>query len=104
VLIRNSPRSAPFSIPFLDEAHEFHDSALDAVRYLLESDQVVIAGPALQAVFPAPFTTVLAANPCSCAKAAGPGKAGCDCSAAARRYLARISGPLLDQVDVKVRR
>jgi magnesium chelatase family protein len=46
----------------------------------------------------------MAANPCPCANTAGPGKSGCSCSPAARRrYLARISGPLLDRVDVKVR-
>jgi magnesium chelatase family protein len=56
----------------------------------------------MQATFPARFTLVLAANPCPCAKA-NSGGAGCGCSPAARRrYLARLSGPLLDRVDVKV--
>jgi magnesium chelatase family protein len=65
---------------------------------------VVIARVGTQAVFPARFTLVLAANPCPCARSTGPGKAGCSCSPAARRrYLARLSGPLLDRVDVKVR-
>jgi magnesium chelatase family protein len=58
----------------------------------------------MQTAFPARFTLVMASNPCPCAKSAGPGKSGCTCSPAARRrYLARISGPLLDRVDVKVR-
>src|SRR6202000_3263840 len=70
----------------------------------LESGEVVIARASTQAVFPARFTLVLAANPCPCAKSPGPGKTGCSCSPATRRrYLARISGPLLDRVDVKVR-
>ena len=91
-------------ILFLDEAPEFHRDVLDALRQPLESGEVVIARASTQAVFPARFTLVLAANPCPCAKTAGPGKAGCSCSPAARRrYLARISGPLLDRVDVKVR-
>jgi magnesium chelatase family protein len=91
-------------ILFLDEAPEFHRDILDALRQPLESGQVVIARAGQQAVFPARFTLVLAANPCPCAKSAGPGKTGCGCSPAARRrYLARISGPLLDRVDVKVR-
>jgi magnesium chelatase family protein len=91
-------------ILFLDEAPEFHRDALDALRQPLESGEVVIARAGAQAVFPARFTLVLAANPCPCAKSAGPGKTGCSCSPAARRrYLARISGPLLDRVDVKVR-
>jgi magnesium chelatase family protein len=91
-------------ILFLDEAPEFTRGVLDALRQPLESGEVVIARAGTQAVFPARFTLVLAANPCPCAKTAGPGKTGCSCSPATRRrYLARISGPLLDRVDVKVR-
>ena len=91
-------------ILFLDEAPEFHRDVLDALRQPLESGEVVIARSGTQAVFPARFTLVLAANPCPCAKSPGPGKTGCSCSPATRRrYLARISGPLLDRVDVKVR-
>ena len=91
-------------ILFLDEAPEFHRDVLDALRQPLESGEVVIARASTQAVFPARFTLVLAANPCPCAKTAGPGKTGCSCSPAARRrYLARVSGPLLDRVDLKVR-
>ncbi len=89
---------------FLDEAPEFHRDVLDALRQPLESGEVVIARASMQARFPARFTLVLAANPCPCAKAPGPAGTGCTCSAAARRrYLARLSGPLLDRVDVKVR-
>jgi magnesium chelatase family protein len=95
---------AHLGILFLDEAPEFHRDVLDALRQPLESGEVVIARAGAQAVFPARFTLVLAANPCPCAKTAGPGKAGCSCSPAVRRrYLARLSGPLLDRVDVKVR-
>ncbi|MGH3279256.1 MAG: YifB family Mg chelatase-like AAA ATPase [Trebonia sp.] len=91
-------------ILFLDEAPEFHRDVLDALRQPLESGEVMIARAGTHAVFPARFTLVLAANPCPCAKTAAPGKAGCSCSPAARRrYLARLSGPLLDRVDVKVR-
>jgi magnesium chelatase family protein len=91
-------------ILFLDEAPEFNRDVLDALRQPLESGEVVIARSGAQAVFPARFTLVLAANPCPCANTAGPGKSGCSCSPAARRrYLAKISGPLLDRVDVKVR-
>jgi magnesium chelatase family protein len=95
---------AHHGILFLDEAPEFHRDVLDALRQPLESGEVVIARAGTQAVFPARFTLVLAANPCPCAKSAGPGRSGCSCSPAARRrYLGRISGPLLDRVDVKVR-
>ena len=87
---------------FLDEAPEFGRDVLDALRQPLESGQVVVARSGLTARFPARFTLVLAANPCPCAKGPGPG-AGCTCTPAARRrYLARLSGPLLDRVDVKV--
>jgi magnesium chelatase family protein len=89
---------------FLDEAPEFHRDVLDALRQPLESGEVVIARAAMQARFPARFTLVLAANPCPCAKAPGPAGTGCSCSPQVRRrYLARLSGPLLDRVDVKVR-
>ena len=95
---------AHLGILFLDEAPEFHRDVLDALRQPLESGEVVIARSGTQAVFPARFTLVLAANPCPCAKANGTGKGACSCSPAARRrYLARLSGPLLDRVDVKVR-
>ena len=88
---------------FLDEAPEFHRDVLDALRQPLESGEVVIARAAAQATFPARFTLVLAANPCPCARSATPGGAGCRCSPAARRrYLGKLSGPLMDRVDVKV--
>jgi magnesium chelatase family protein len=87
---------------FLDEAPEFGRDVLDALRQPLESGEVVVARSGLTARFPARFTLVLAANPCPCA--GGPGAAaGCTCTPTQRRrYLARLSGPLLDRVDVKV--
>ena len=87
---------------FLDEAPEFARDVLDALRQPLESGEVVVARSGLTARFPARFTLVLAANPCPCAKGTATG-AGCSCTPATkRRYLARLSGPLLDRVDVKV--
>ena len=87
---------------FLDEAPEFGRDVLDALRQPLESGEVVVARSGLTARFPARFTLLLAANPCPCAS--GPGAAaGCTCTPTQRRrYLARLSGPLLDRVDVKV--
>jgi magnesium chelatase family protein len=87
---------------FLDEAPEFGRDVLDALRQPLESGEVVVARSGLTPRFPARFTLMLAANPCPCAK--GPGQqAACECTPAVRRrYLARLSGPLLDRVDVKV--
>jgi magnesium chelatase family protein len=87
---------------FLDEAPEFARDVLDALRQPLEAGEVVVARSGVTTRFPARFTLVLAANPCPCAKAAGPVE-GCSCSPATRRrYLGRISGPLLDRVDVKI--
>jgi magnesium chelatase family protein len=87
---------------FLDEAPEFARDVLDALRQPLEAGEIMLARSGLTARFPARFTLVLAANPCPCAKGAA-AHAACTCSPAARRrYLARLSGPLLDRVDVKV--
>jgi magnesium chelatase family protein len=87
---------------FLDEAPEFAGDVLDALRQPLEAGEVIIARSGLIARFPARFMLVLAANPCPCARGAATGVA-CSCTPAARRrYLARLSGPLLDRVDVKV--
>ena len=87
---------------FLDEAPEFARDVLDALRQPLEAGEVVVARSGVTTRFPARFTLVLASNPCPCARVAGPGE-GCSCSPAARRrYLGRISGPLLDRVDVKI--
>jgi magnesium chelatase family protein len=88
---------------FLDEAPEFGRDVLDALRQPLESGEVVIARSGATARFPARFTLVLAANPCPCARAAASPRSKCSCSPATRRrYLGRLSGPLLDRVDVKV--
>ena len=87
---------------FLDEAPEFDRDVLDALRQPLESGEVVVARSGLTARFPARFTLVLAANRCPCARAAA-GGSNCTCTPLVRRrYLARLSGPLLDRVDVKV--
>ncbi len=87
---------------FLDEAPELGRDVLDALRQPLESGEIIVARSGLTARFPARFTLVLAANPCPCVKGAAP-RAACTCTPAVRRrYLARLSGPLLDRVDVKV--
>ncbi|HEY3735491.1 MAG TPA: YifB family Mg chelatase-like AAA ATPase [Streptosporangiaceae bacterium] len=89
-------------ILLLDEAPEFARDVLDALRQPLESGQVVLARSGVTARFPARFTLVLAANPCPCASGAG-ASAACTCTPIAkRRYMGRLSGPLLDRVDVKV--
>ncbi|MFF1838568.1 YifB family Mg chelatase-like AAA ATPase [Streptomyces sp. NPDC058231] len=87
---------------FLDEAPEFSVRALDALRQPLESGRVVVARSAGVVRLPARFLMVLAANPCPCGRHTLVG-AGCDCPpSAVRRYQARLSGPLLDRVDLRV--
>jgi magnesium chelatase family protein len=87
---------------FLDEAPEFRPSVLDALRQPLESGHVVVARAAGVMRLPARFLLVLAANPCPCGRystLAG----GCECQPQiVRRYQARLSGPLLDRVDLRV--
>ncbi|MBL1290416.1 ATP-binding protein [Streptomyces sp. For3] len=87
---------------FLDEAPEFSGRALDALRQPLESGHVVVARAAGVVRLPARFLMVLAANPCPCGRHTLAG-AGCECPpSAVRRYQARLSGPLLDRVDLRV--
>jgi magnesium chelatase family protein len=93
---------AAHGVLFLDEAPEFSAVALDALRQPLESGEITIARASGSARFPARFQLVLAANPCPCGNASIPG-AECTCSAnVRRRYLGRLSGPLLDRVDIQV--
>jgi magnesium chelatase family protein len=87
---------------FLDEAAEFSARALEALRQPLENGELVIQRALGIARFPARFQLVLAANPCPCGRSAGKGD-HCTCSPLARRrYLNRLSGPLLDRVDLQV--
>jgi magnesium chelatase family protein len=88
-------------ILFLDESPEFASGVLDGLRQPLEEGEVVIARSGATARFPARFTMLLAANPCPCA---APKTRDCSCAPSVRRrYLARLSGPLLDRVDLKSR-
>ncbi|MEW2571089.1 YifB family Mg chelatase-like AAA ATPase [Streptomyces sp. NPDC047070] len=87
---------------FLDETPEFSSRALDALRQPLESGHVVIARSAGVVRFPARFLMVLAANPCPCGRFSQRDTL-CECSPSTiRRYQARLSGPLLDRVDLRV--
>jgi magnesium chelatase family protein len=87
---------------FVDEAPEFAAGHLDALRQPLESGVVTIARSGGVARYPARFTLVLAANPCPCSTV-GRKDRDCLCPAGVRRrYLARLSGPLLDRIDIRV--
>ncbi|GHE74969.1 hypothetical protein GCM10018785_49070 [Streptomyces longispororuber] len=88
---------------FLDEAPEFSSHALDALRQPLESGYVVIARSAGVVRLPSRFQMLLAANPCPCGRFSFTGNAACECSPPSiRRYQSRLSGPLLDRVDLRV--
>lgn len=86
---------------FLDEVCEFGAHCLESLRTVLEEGEVRIVRVKGSITYPARFQLVLATNPCACAP---PKDADCVCSPAARRrYFGRLSGPLLDRVDLRVR-
>lgn len=87
---------------FLDELPEFPRSALEALREPLETGSIRIVRAAQQAEFPARFQLVAAMNPCPCGYLGSTVRA-CRCSPdQVARYQARISGPLLDRIDLQV--
>jgi magnesium chelatase family protein len=87
---------------FLDELPEFPRAALEGLREPLETGRIVISRAARQAEFPARFQLIAAMNPCPCGHQGSPLRA-CRCTPdAVARYQGRISGPLLDRIDVQV--
>jgi magnesium chelatase family protein len=87
---------------FLDELPEWSRAVLDVLREPLESGRIVISRSARQAEFPARFQLVAAMNPCPCGYAGDP-SGRCRCTGEAiQRYRGRISGPLLDRIDLHV--
>lgn len=87
---------------FIDEAPECARGVLDSLRQPLESGNVTISRAVGSVTYPARFMLVLAANPCPCGKFSGRGRS-CTCTQVAiRRYLQRLSGPLLDRIDIRV--
>jgi magnesium chelatase family protein len=103
----NVPRPGEVSLAhcgvlFLDELPEFDRKVLEVLRQPLESGSITISRAAHQADFPARFQLIAAMNPCPCGWQGHPsGK--CHCSnEAAQRYRDRISGPLLDRIDMQI--
>lgn len=87
---------------FLDEVTEYQNHVLQSLREPLEARKIVIARSAGQAVFPANFQLVVAANPCPCGNF-GSKKKQCECSVLSRqRYLAKLGGPLFDRIDIRL--
>jgi magnesium chelatase family protein len=86
---------------FIDEAPECANGVLDSLRQPLESGSVTISRAVGTVSYPASFLLVLAANPCPCGKFNGRGRA-CTCSSMQiRNYLKKLSGPLLDRIDIR---
>ncbi|MBS0382314.1 MAG: YifB family Mg chelatase-like AAA ATPase [Proteobacteria bacterium] len=93
---------AHHGVLFLDELPEFDRRVLEVLREPLESGHIVISRAARSAEFPARFQLVAAMNPCPCGYAGDPG-GRCHCTPdAIARYRGRISGPLLDRIDLMV--
>ncbi len=93
---------AMHGVLFLDELPEFQRSVLEVLREPLESGRIVISRAARQAEFPAQFQLVTAMNPCPCGYLGHPnGKCRCTPDQVAR-YRSRISGPLLDRIDLQI--
>ena len=87
---------------FLDELPEFKRSVLEALREPLESGTITISRAAIQVEFPAEFQLITAMNPCPCGYY-GDSTGDCHCSEEQiQRYRQRLSGPLLDRIDMHV--
>jgi magnesium chelatase family protein len=85
---------------FLDELPEFRRSVLEVLRQPLEEGSVTVSRAAMNVTFPARFILAAAMNPCPCGYRGDPVRS-CRCDdLAVERYLARISGPLLDRIDI----
>jgi magnesium chelatase family protein len=87
---------------FLDELPEFRRNVLEALRQPLEDDRIVLARAGHSLTYPARFMLAAAMNPCPCGYS-GDSTRNCSCSPIlVERYLARISGPLLDRIDLHI--
>lgn len=87
---------------FMDELPEYHPRVIDTIRQPLEEGEVRVSRAAHHTTIPSRFQLVAAMNPCPCGEGGRPG--GCDCGEArVARYAGRVSGPLLDRFDLRVR-
>lgn len=93
---------AHLGVLFLDELPEFDRKVLEVLRQPLESKNIVISRASRQITFPANFQLIAAMNPCPCGYAFNQ-DSRCQCSTEAiKRYQNRISGPLLDRIDLHI--
>ncbi len=94
---------AHHGVLFLDELPEFDRRVLDALREPLETGRVLLSRAARRAEFPARFQLVAAMNPCPCGYHGDARAATCNCTPEQiARYRARVSGPLLDRIDIQI--
>jgi magnesium chelatase family protein len=91
---------AHHGVLFIDEVAELPSHVLEVLRQPLEDGTVTISRAAMTLSYPARFLFVAAMNPCPCGHAGDPTRACCCPPSAVQRYLARISGPLLDRMDI----
>jgi len=93
---------AHHGVLFLDELPEFHRRSLEVLRQPLEEGRVTISRALASSTFPASFILVAAMNPCPCGYL-GDARRPCKCNPMQiERYVARISGPLLDRIDMHI--
>jgi magnesium chelatase family protein len=93
---------AHYGVLFLDELPEFKKNVLEVLRQPLEDGKVTVSRSKLSLEFPANFMLAAAMNPCPCGYYTDPGKA-CTCvSPQIQRYMAKISGPLVDRIDIHI--
>ncbi|MET0082301.1 MAG: ATP-binding protein, partial [Sedimenticola sp.] len=104
----SNPRPGEISLAhngvmFLDELPEFSRRVLEVLREPLENAEVTISRATRQAVFPARFQLITAMNPCPCGHLGDAEGKSCHCTEdQVRRYRSRISGPLLDRIDMHI--
>jgi magnesium chelatase family protein len=108
-MVGGGPRARPGEVSlahngvlFLDELPEFTPQVLDSLRQPLESGETVIARAMHRVTYPSRFQLIAAMNPCRCGMAGEPGhtcRRGARCAA---DYQARVSGPLLDRIDIRL--
>jgi magnesium chelatase family protein len=87
---------------FLDELPEFQSRVLESLRQPLESGETVVARANYHVTYPARFQLVAAMNPCKCGMAGEPGHVCAKGTRCASDYQARLSGPLLDRLDIQI--
>ena len=93
---------AHHGVLFLDELPEFQKNVLEVLRQPLENTEVTISRASMSLTYPANFILLSAMNPCPCGYSSDP-RHECTCSSVGiQKYMARISGPLLDRIDLHI--